>query len=75
MIGYAKGGYALGFYSDPEDDSAQHESVSPENLFSQHRSDFDVLPSEEQEVSQSTPRSWPYHATTVPSLRISVAPT
>ena len=54
LIGYAKGGYVLGFYSDPDDDSAQHESVSPENLFSQHRGDFDVLPAEEQLVSQST---------------------
>ena len=26
LIGYAKGGYVLGFYSDPDDDSAQHES-------------------------------------------------
>ena len=57
LIGYAKGGYVLGFYSDPYDDSAQHESVSPENLFSQHRGDFDVLPTEEQLVSQSTPKS------------------
>ena len=56
LIGYAKGGYVLGFYSDPEDDSAQHESVSQENLFSQHRGDFDVLPTEEQLVSQSTPQ-------------------
>jgi len=57
LIGYAKGGYVLGFYSDPDDDMAQHESVSPENLFSQHRGDFDVLPTEEQLVSQSTPQS------------------
>ena len=56
LIGYAKGGYVLGFYSDPDDDSAQHESVSPENLFSQHRGGFDVLPTEEQLVSQSTPQ-------------------
>ena len=57
LIGYAKGGYVLGFYSDPDDDSVQHESVSPENLFSQHCGDFDVLPNEEQLVSQSTPQS------------------
>ena len=57
LIGYAKGGYVLGFYSDPDDNSAQHESVSPENLFSQHCGDFDVLPTEEQLVSQSTPQS------------------
>jgi len=55
LIGYAKGGYVLGFYSDPDDNSAQHESLSPENLFSQHCGDFDVLPTEEQLVSQSTP--------------------
>ena len=57
LIGYAKGGYVLGFYSDPDDDSARHESVSPENLFSEQRGDFDVLPTEEQLVSQSTPQS------------------
>ncbi len=57
LIGYAKGGYVLGFYSDPDDDSAECESVSPENLFSQHSGDFDVLPSESQLVSQSTPDS------------------
>ena len=57
LIGYAKGGYVLGFYSDPDDDSAQHESVSPENLFSHYRGDFDILPTEEQLVSQSTPQS------------------
>jgi len=57
LIGYAKGGYVLGFYSDPDDESAQHESVSPEKLFSQHRGDFDFLPTEEQLVSQSTPKS------------------
>ena len=56
LIGYAKGGYVLGFYSDPDDDSTQHESVSPENLFSEHRGDFDILPTEEQLVSQSTPQ-------------------
>ena len=57
LIGYAKGGYVLGFYSDPDDDSAQHESVSPENLFSRHRDEFDALPSEEQLVSRSTPEA------------------
>ena len=57
LIGYAKGGYVLGFYSDPDDDAAQHESVSPENLFSQYRGDFDILPTEVQLVSQSTPHS------------------
>ena len=57
LIGYAKGGYVLGFYSDPNDDSAQHESVSPENLFSRHRDEFDALPSEEQLVSRSTPEA------------------
>ena len=56
LIGYAKGGYVLGFYSDPDDDSTQHESVSPETLFSEHRADFDVLPTEEQLVSHSTPQ-------------------
>jgi ectoine hydroxylase-related dioxygenase (phytanoyl-CoA dioxygenase family) len=55
LIGYAKGGYVLGFYSDPDDLSAEHESVSPENLFSHHLGDFDTLPSEDQLVARSTP--------------------
>ena len=57
LIGYAKGGYVLGFYSDPDDLSAEHESVSPENLFSHHLGDFDTLPSEDQLVARSTPDS------------------
>ena len=57
LICYAKGGYVLGFYSDPDDNSAEHESVSPENLFSRHRDEFDTLPSEEQLVSRSTPEA------------------
>lgn len=57
LIGYAKGGYVLGFYSDPDDLSAEHESVSPENLFSRHLGDFDTLPSEDQLVARSTPDS------------------
>ena len=62
LIGYAKGGYVLGFYSDPDNDSAQYEAVSPENLFSQHQGQFDTLPSEEQLVSRSTPRSQHHRA-------------
>jgi len=57
LVGYAKGGYVLGFYSDPDNHSAQYEAVSPENLFSQHQGQFDRLPSEEQLVSQSTPKT------------------
>ena len=57
LIGYAKGGYVLGFYSDPDNDSAQYEAVSPENLFSQHQGQFDTLPTEEQLVSRSTPKT------------------
>ena len=54
LIGYSKGGYVLGFYSDPDDQSTRHESVSPENIFSRHLGDFDVLPTEAQLVSRST---------------------
>ena len=31
LIGYSKGGYVLGFFSDPEDKEGKLESVSPEN--------------------------------------------
>ena len=39
LIGYSKGGMSW-FYSDPYDDSAKHESVSPENMFSDSLTDF-----------------------------------
>ena len=54
LIGYSKGGYVLGFYSDPNDKSAVYESVSPENMFkSEVDDDFSLLPNPEELVSKS----------------------
>ena len=54
LIGYSKGGYVLGFYSDPNDKSAAYESVSPENMFkAEVDDDFSLLPNPEELVSKS----------------------
>ncbi len=54
LIGYSKGGYVLGFYSDPYDKSASFESVSPENMFKDHvQDDFSSLPDPTELVSKS----------------------
>ena len=55
LIGYSKGGYVLGFYSDPHDKTATYESVSPENMFKDHFiDDFSSLPDPTELVSKST---------------------
>jgi len=54
LIGYSKGGYVLGFYSDPDDREAKYEAVSPENMFTQHQGAFDRLVTPDQLVSKST---------------------
>ena len=43
----------LGFYSDPDDDSARHESVSPENMFSQRTERFGAIEGADHVVSSS----------------------
>ncbi len=53
LIGYSKGGYVLGFYSDPYDDSAKHESVSPENMFSDSFDRFSDIPDPKDLVNKS----------------------
>ena len=54
LIGYSKGGYVLGFYSDPHDKSASFESVSPENMFKDRvQDDFSSLPDPTELVSKS----------------------
>ena len=53
LIGYAKGGYVLGFYSNPDDDSMKYESVSPEHLFSEHIERFGAIEGAEHVVSSS----------------------
>ena len=54
LIGYSKGGYVLGFYSDPYDDEAKFESVSPENMFSKAMDSFDSLPNPEELVDKTS---------------------
>jgi len=54
LIGYSKGGYVLGFYSDPYDDEAKFESVSPENMFSKATDSFDSLPNQEELVDKTS---------------------
>lgn len=53
LIGYAKGGYVLGFYSNPDDDSMKYESVSPEHLFSERIERFGAIEGAEHVVSSS----------------------
>ena len=55
LIGYSKGGYILGFYSDPKDRDADYESVSPENMFKEEVLDkFSTIPNPEELVQKST---------------------
>ncbi len=55
LIGYSKGGYILGFYSDPKDKKAVYESVSPENIFKDEALDkFSTIPNPEELVQKST---------------------
>tara|TARA_B110000196_G_scaffold286472_1_gene270186 strand:- start:81 stop:968 length:888 start_codon:yes stop_codon:yes gene_type:complete len=54
LIGYAKGGYVLGFYSDPYDEEAQFESVSPENMFNKAKDEFDSLPNPEELINKTS---------------------
>ena len=53
LIGYSKGGYVLGFYSDPYDDNAKYESVSPENMFSDSFDRFSNIPDPKDLVNKS----------------------
>ena len=54
LIGYAKGGYVLGFYSDPYDEEAKFESVSPENMFNKAKDEFDSLPNPEELIDKTS---------------------
>ena len=54
LIGYAKGGYVLGFYSDPYDEEAKFESVSPENMFNKAKDEFDSLPTPEELIDKTS---------------------
>ena len=54
LIGYSKGGYVMGFYSDPNHIDGKLESVTPEKLFSDTKDKFTVLASPENLVKEST---------------------
>ena len=55
LIGYSKGGYVLGFYSDPQDKYAEYESVSPENMFKDKAFDeYSAIPDPKELVRKST---------------------
>ncbi len=54
LIGYSKGGYVLGFYSDPYDEEAKFESVSPENMFNNAKDEFDSLPNPEELIDKTS---------------------
>ena len=55
LIGYSKGGYILGFYSDPKDEKALFESVSPANMFKEITKDnFSSLPEPDDLIKKST---------------------
>ena len=54
LIGYSKGGYVLGFFSDPRDEEGKLESVSPEKLFGESKDKYENLTSPENLVKGST---------------------
>ena len=54
LIGYSKGGYVMGFYSDPNHVDGKLESVTPEKIFSDNKDKFTVLASPENLVKGST---------------------
>ena len=54
LIGYSKGGYVMGFYSDPNNLDGKLESVTPEKIFSDKKDKFTVLASPANLVKGST---------------------
>ena len=54
LIGYSKGGYVLGFYTDPDDKKGTMDSVSPERIFGEERDDFSSLPSQSNLVKDTS---------------------
>ncbi len=53
LIGYSKGGYVLGFYTDPKDESGELESVSPSRLFNDQRDEYSRIESASELVKES----------------------
>ena len=56
LMGYSKGGYVLGFYSDPESKNGELESVSPEKMFGDFKDKFGFINSADKLVSDSSER-------------------
>ena len=54
LIGYSKGGYVLGLFSDPTDEEGKLESVSPEKLFGESNDKYENLATPENLVKEST---------------------
>ena len=54
LIGYSKGGYVLGFFTDPEDKEGKLESVSPEKIFGGSTDQYESLATPENLVKEST---------------------
>jgi len=54
LIGYSKGGYVMGFYTDPEKKDGKLESVTPEKIFSNTQDKYSALASPENLVKGST---------------------
>ncbi len=54
LIGYSKGGYVLGFFTDPNDKEGRFESVSPEKLFGDSKDKYGTLTTPENLVKGST---------------------
>ena len=54
LIGYSKGGYVLGFFTDPEDKEGKLESVSPEKIFGGSKDQYESLATPENLVKEST---------------------
>ena len=54
LIGYSKGGYVLGFFTDPNDKEGRLESVSPEKLFGDSKDKYATLATPEKLVKESS---------------------
>ena len=54
LIGYSKGGYVLGFFTDPNDTEGRFESVSPEKLFGDSKDKYGTLATPENLVKESS---------------------
>jgi ectoine hydroxylase-related dioxygenase (phytanoyl-CoA dioxygenase family) len=54
LMGYSKGGYVLGFFTDPYDKEGKLESVSPEKIFGDSTDKFENLTTPDKLVKESS---------------------